>query len=334
MTPLEREKKRKQLEQEKARPERQISVLEIGGSQFVVPEREAEELARRGKFAEIQTGQATPTLRPVREIRREQAQQFPEQLQQVGEQLGELGAFEESLPGRPLRDLGAAEGILGTGLLPAEVGESFDAIRNRQLLSLIDTEKIQGLNLQEFRQQPEVMSEPFLLELIKTETDFEVLKKGEAVASQLGTFVEAIPIAGSLARKYATGITTPGAAVDAINKELSTIDTELRDDGRMASTGILDPLIALENVKKYESRILELESKLRFLISQSAELKNSPEEVDAIMQRVDGIKGGIADARSRAAQGLIERQVLNPDTAFLEFQRLKSSSKKELSERR
>ena len=87
--------------------------------------------------------------------------------------------------------------------------------------------------------------------------------------------------------------------------------------------------LALGNANNYEDRILELQSKLRFMIAQSPELRNSPEGTDALNQKINGILGGIEDTRLRAGQGAIERQVINPDEAFLLFNKLKGGSQNE-----
>ena len=178
------------------------------------------------------------------------------------------------------------------------------------------------MSLEEFRAHPDIISDPYLLELVKTETDFEAIKSGEAIASNLGALTEAL-VPGNLG-KWIPGITTPDEAVDNMVKELMVIEGDLREQGRLAEQGNVDPYISLNKATIYEDRILELESKIRIMITQSAELKNAPEGVDVINQKIQGIYNNIDAMRGRAAQGTIERGVLNPDQAFLEFQKMKA----------
>ncbi len=264
------------------------------------------------------------TAQPGGTIPVSQTKQQADQLSQTSQQLQQNNAFAPTQQGRDLQptDTGAQVPNIGIlGKIP-EIQQTQQAFRVNSLLNNLDPKTLETSGL-ENKANP--VSEEYLLSLAQNQIDRQVLESGEAKASRLGVFIEGIPGIGGYA-KYVPGITTPGKAVKEINSELAIVEGDLREQGRWADQGTLDPFVALENAQRYEKRVQVLESKLRFLIAQSPELRNEPEEVDAIQQRIQGIYNNAQIARTRAAKGAIENQVTSTDKTLLILQELKRRS--------
>lgn len=256
------------------------------------------------------------------EARQQQAPFIPQQAPQ--QQLEESGAFQGVQQAQDLNpQLTNIEGVQPLG----ENVKSVQAVRTTAVLNSIDQKRLQNMGLEEFQNSPEAISEPFLNELIRTETDLEVLKSGQATASTFGSFIEAIPVAGGLARKYAGGlITTPSSQVDDLVSNIDKLESQISREKEALESS--DPYIVLQNLKKYEEQVTWLESKIKILSSQSAELKSAPEELDTINTKIQGTYTLISQVRNKAGIKTIERSQPTTDQAYLIFQNLKSANKK------
>ena len=253
-------------------------------------------------------------------------EEIEEREAQAAEVLEEAGVFEEPGIARDLSVEPAAEAKLP---IPGADIPSVEAVRTRVLLSAIDPETIKDMNLEEFLAHPDVISEPMLAEIIQTEVDLEVLKTGEAIADNFGTMIEAIPLVGTLSRKYAGGlITTPSSQIDDINSEISTQISYGRNIREWIGMGTISPQYAAEEFDRMEARIELLESKLQFLIIQSAELKSAPEEVNKIQEDIRIAKGVIFNGRQKVGEAILRDISPDATASYLTLQKIKRDYKK------
>jgi len=237
--------------------------------------------------------------------------------------LGEQGAFEE-----PPAPVDIKTGIAQEGLFETDIA-SIQAIRTTAFLNSIDKKRIKEMGYKEFLDNPEVVSDVVLSQIVKNEVDFEVLKSGEATASTFGTFIEGIPVAGSLARKYAGGlITTPSSQIDDITSNIGTQVARARNLREWVGMGTLDPQLASEELSRIDQDLLWLESKLKFLIIQSPELKSAPEEVDTIEDKIQEAKLVVFNARQKVGVVTVTGAESDTELGFMTLKRLKNEKSK------
>ncbi len=270
---------------------------------------------------DIELFQAQQALIPgsVRaQFQQQQAQQA------AAKQLEQAGVFEEQGVGAELQPGISAQGI-GGAFSAFDRITAVQAVRTTALLSQIDKGKLKDMTLEEFHDNADLMADPFFSDLIKTELDLEVLKSSEAQASFFGAFIEAIPGVGNLAKRFASTISTPSGQVDDI---LSEINLELsfnRNIREWVGMNTYDPDLAAEHFDKSSERLDFLETKIRFLILQSDELRSSPEEIDRIMVLITQARGVIFNGRQKI--GEVKLTGLNPATPAQTFETLKKLKK-------
>ncbi len=245
---------------------------------------------------------------------------------QLSQQLEQQKVFEPPIQEQELKTKidTADESIIPAGNLPI-ISPSIRSLRNQAVLNSLGDKKIKNMGLEEFRNSPESIEEPMLNKIITNEIDLEVLKSGEAKASQLGILIESIPVVGSLSRKYIGGlIKTPSREVDEIVSQLKDIETDVNQQGGWSKEGSLNPAIAIKNINNYEQQVQILESKIKFLIIQSSELQSSPEEVNKIQQQIRSLYSVISNARSQAAGAYISDVQTDTNKAYITLNSLKS----------
>jgi len=250
-------------------------------------------------------------------------------LQTNAQNLEQQGAFKET---QQAQDLQTGVNVKENGVINLRenlraYNPSIQALRSQAIFEHVNQGAISDMSLTQFQSSPEILADPTLSALIKSELDFEVLKSGEAKASKLGTLVESIPFLGGLARKYGGNlIQTPSSDIDDILGELTTIDGDIKLQQTYAANGG-DPTTIFTNMKNYEDRISWLESKIKLLTAQSPELRANPEEVDKIMQQIQGIYSHITSARTAVTQAAINNLESNSMTDFMLLQRYKNAAK-------
>lgn len=194
-----------------------------------------------------------------------------------------------------------SSGVLG-GMGIGDESASAQAARVQSTLSLIDPSKIKDMTYEDFLMHPDVVNNPLFTEVIQNEIDLEVFKTGEALATDFGTFIEAIPGIGGAARKWAGSlITTPSSQIDDINTEIGTQMAYARNIREWVGMKTVTPEYAREEFDRLESRMRFLESKLKILMMQSAELRSSPEEIQAIQSTIHTSLNVIWNGRLKAA---------------------------------
>lgn len=252
-------------------------------------------------------------------------QQMEEAASEVGGELGELGLLEEPGVAQELKPGMTAEGIFPNVDIP-----SIEAIRTQIYLSSLDMDRIKEMGYEKFINNPEIVSDELLSKLITNEVDFEALTSGDAIGKSFGTYVESIPIVGSLARKYAGGlITTPSSQIDDIKSNLETIEGEAMRMREWLGSGY-SPYTAAENLNRFEQDVDYLESKIKLLVIQSPELKSAPEEVATIQEDINMAKNVINNAKREAAEKIIERRAPSVDDAMVVYEEIKKRNERKI----
>ena len=144
-----------------------------------------------------------------------------------------------------------------------------------------------------------------------TERDAKVLKSGEAHVTKLAGFIEALPlekipflgpsIEGILGG--ITGTTLPKEQIDEMMGEVSALSTQFRDDGMMVTYNPNAKLSYLDQVEVTQDRLLDLQSKLKLIILQSADLQANPEKIDKLMSEVDSVLSKAEKAKTQIIYG-------------------------------
>lgn len=130
--------------------------------------------------------------------------------------------------------------------------------------------------------QPEEMRTIVLSAIEKQEVE-----RGLTGSERFGEFVEAIPIIGSIAAKYAGGlIETPSENTQTILKELKTEKTRATNAEIKVKDGTLSVQAGQEIIEDIDNNIQRMESRMKMLISHSPELKFNSDGVNFIETKI------------------------------------------------
>lgn len=135
----------------------------------------------------------------------------------------------------------------------------------------------------------------------------EVLKQGTSASEKLGATVEAIPIIGSLANKYASGmIENPRANVDTMVRDIDKmgqIATNMREKAVNGKMG--DPQVAFDTLQDLEVQISKAEQRIKLLSLQSGQLRADADALNKIETSILDAKQRAFDAKQAAALGIV-----------------------------
>jgi len=241
--------------------------------------------------------------------------------EKAAEVFGEVLAGGAPVARELMPELTTPEGAINIGGDLASV----EAIRVQTMLSLINPESIKNMTYADFLMHPDVVNNPLFRQLIQNELDFEVLKSGEAAAADFGTFIEGIPFVGSVARKWAGGlITTPSSQIDDITSEINTQMSYARNIREWAGMGTISPEYAREEFNRINERLRWLESKLKILMAQSAELKSAPEEIQNIQALIQQSLSVVYNGQLKAYDVSINQVEPSAEQLFQAYQEAKS----------
>jgi len=200
--------------------------------------------------------------------------------------LEKAGAFEEITPTRTELSPENISGPLGK--LPV-IGPIMNAIAN--VLTPQEFEQGFGIPI-----TPETVRE----QALRTLRD-DSFKEGLSLAESFGSFIESIPIIGSLARKYAAGlIETPSSNADAVIANLESLGTEATNNQEKTRSGIMPSEYAIDRARKMEEQIAQLEGRLKVLINSSPILQANTDEVNRIEQKIFETKERVNNFRNAA----------------------------------
>ena len=129
------------------------------------------------------------------------------------------------------------------------------------------------------------------LQDIRRENYDRGISKGEA----FGSIVEAIPVVGSLARKYANGlIQTPSGNADNVIGEIRSERERAATSSEKVRSGLISPENGLEQARQMEENIAALEGRLKLLINTSPILRANTDEINKIQEEILRTKERVA----------------------------------------
>jgi len=147
---------------------------------------------------------------------------------------------------------------------------------------------------------PEIAREQALVEI-----ENRIRKEGVSADAAFGALIESIPIVGNAATKYASGITTPSAAVKTNLGTITKNKERAMNIGEFVSGGRMSEAEATEELESISLHNFELESKMKYLIQISTELRGSPEQVENIMAEIERSNDRVADAQIKVGLGAL-----------------------------
>lgn len=293
-TPEEAEKSRKEnLEFLRQREKAKQKALEAGATP-----KEAGQLAtsqiEQKRLAEKQQVEQAKVLQEQQK-RKEEAKKV----------LEEKGFFEEKQPERVELDIERRKGIEGAIEEAPIIGKSIGAITSiltnaarKGWLPVLKTKEEVETPLQ----TAETLREATLREIQKEE-----LKRGISAGESFGALIESIPVLGSLANNYASGlIEDPKGNVQTI---ISQIDSERERASVLAEkvmTGkFSNPMVAYDMIEEIENNIARLEARIKLLSQTSAQLRADADTINKIEEKILRARERVFIAKQAAAGGMI-----------------------------
>ena len=143
-----------------------------------------------------------------------------------------------------------------------------------------------------------------------TQIEEDVYNEGITASEKFGAFVESIPIAGSLIRKYAGGtIETPTGNVETLVNTIRSERGRATKYETWAKQGELDPDIAFRRIEEVELNVQMLESRIKLLTNYSPELRFNSDGLNKVETEILRTREVLLAAKANALRGAIK----NPD---------------------
>lgn len=140
--------------------------------------------------------------------------------------------------------------------------------------------------------------------LALTKIEKQEINKGITASENFGQFVEAIPVFGSLASKYAGGLLeTPSENTQTILKELKTEKTRATNAEIKVKDGTLSQAAGQEIIDGVEQNIQRMESRIKLLVQNSPELKFNSDGVNFIETKILESRERLFQAKINMAAG-------------------------------
>ena len=263
-------------------------VLELpGGKTFVAPgiKQELPEVARREGITGLPTPQQTPQM------------QTPEG-KTVQDVLQEQGAFEEVTP----EEVSLAPETGLAGKIPL-LGPSLEAVKTIIGGVFKDTPFAgEGVVTGE---KAFPLTEETVREAALTKIRQDSFDKGVSLSESIGSVIEGIPVVGSLANQYASGLTqTPSSNAQTVLAEINKIKEAASTGQEKVRNGLEDPDFGLDRARSMEEDVAKLEGRIKLLISTSAQLRANNDNVLLIQEAILEAKEKISRYRRASTFGL------------------------------
>ena len=274
----------------------------------------AQDIKQREKLASAQgisSKAAAQQLIPQREAQNIAAvaeQQLTAQKPQVKEQLQQAGALDqvtttEATPLDPEARTGFAEfPILGASIEAGASGygdpllEGIYEKLGRQKTDMT----FQGENV---LPDPQTLRDEALVK-IREKSFQEGISKGE----QFGSFVESIPIVGSLVSKYAGGlIEAPYQNVKTIQQNINAERERAVNLVEKTRMGAIEPENSLVTLQTMQDNIAKMEGRLKLLINSSAILRANSDEINKLEEDIWRAKQVVEFSRQAVAIALTRK---------------------------
>ncbi len=268
-----------------------VGGVQVSEEEFKKASRELRSQAEGERI--IQAGGIGPEEITARKTRREIGTSAVPQI------LEEAGAFEEVTP--RVSDLRPSESVVGK--IPL-VGKSIEAIgaalsqstflkpfkgekgvTGETAFPVVDDETIREAALRQIRQ--------------------DSFNKGITSAEAFGAFVESIPVVGNRARAWADGlIEDPSPNAEEVINHINRIREDASTGQEKVRNGLEDPDFGLDNARRMESEIAELEGRLKLLLETSPVLKSNFDKIGTLQEQVFEAKEKVSRYRIASTFGL------------------------------
>lgn len=137
----------------------------------------------------------------------------------------------------------------------------------------------------------------------KTEIERQVYEEGVTASEEFGSFVEGIPVVGSLVSKYVNGlIETPTGNIDTIMTSLKAERGRATKYETWARTGVISPEVARDNIEQIEAEVQELESRIKLLVNFSPELRYNSDRIRKLQLEILRTREVLFESKLRAVE--------------------------------
>jgi hypothetical protein len=138
-----------------------------------------------------------------------------------------------------------------------------------------------------------------LLNLQLNEMDVQNLEAGNAQVSTLGQLIEGLPVLGRVNARYLGIGNTPSAQVQTMMTTMGDLQKSIDDASANAAANPSMTNAYINQVKEAESKVLQLESKIKLMTIQSPDLQSDPEQVISIMTKISNMKESILASKNK-----------------------------------
>jgi len=218
--------------------------------------------------------------------------------------LDEKRFFEEKVPTRTELDVPQVpgSGVPVLGAVAGALGQASQPGLTTNGVPLTNTDFGTKEDIQPLIQNPETARELALQAIQK-----KVIKQGTTASEKFGARIEAIPVVGTLASKYASGlIEDPKGNVDTLVKEIQSERERASVLAEKAATGKLgNPIEAYDLIEDIEENIIRAEQRIKLLSLESAQLRSSADELNRIEEVILRSKERVFIAKQAAAAGMV-----------------------------
>jgi len=246
------------------------------------------------------------------------------------QELETVGAFEEVTP--TTTDLSSPAGsdipVIGSALKAVS-----QTVPNRSVLGTARESGLFSNTLPLVRtgedafpipETPETLREAALREI-----SIKSFKKGLSRDEKFGTMVESIPIVGNRARAWASGlISQPSDNVKEVINNVNKIREDASTGQEKVRNGLEDPDFGLDNARRMEANLAELEGRIQLLIDSSPVLQANPDRVNTLQEQIFEAQEKVARYRTASTFGLTAqltgtgRIIPTDEMMFFELKRL------------
>ena len=173
------------------------------------------------------------------------------------------------------------------------------------------------------------MTEETLREASLREISIRSFDEGISRRESVGSLIEAIPIVGQVANRYASGLTeTPSSNAQDVLAEINRIKEAASTGQEKVRNNLEEPDFGLSRAREMEEDLAKLEGRIKILILTSSILRASSDNVNTIQEQILEAREKVSRYRRAASFGLTAqltgtgRVVPTDEQIFFELQRL------------
>ena len=257
-----------------------------------------------------------------------EAQQQQERVEQAPAALEQAGAFEQvtprevSLKSKP--KAGEEIPLIGTGISAVESVLANAARKGFIPIFEPGSEAVTGE-----KAFPIPMTEETLREASLREISIRSFDEGISRRESVGSLIEAIPIVGQVANRYASGLTeTPSSNAQDVLAEINRIKEAASTGQEKVRNNLEEPDFGLSRAREMEEDLAKLEGRIKILILTSSILRASSDNVNTIQEQILEAREKVSRYRRAASFGLTAqltgtgRVVPTDEQMFFELKRL------------